>query len=122
MIKISSIVIGVKSLEQAILFYTQVLGVTFNEFRPPFASFEIDNVEFNLEENSPERDIAWAKNYIGGRKGICFVVEDLKSFLLNAEKYHAQIIKQPKIMPWGWIEAVIADGDGNEFLIEQKLQ
>lgn len=121
MVKISSLVIGVKSLEHSRSFYENILGVTFTEFRPPFASFEIDNVEFNIEENSPERDSSWTKNYIGGRKGIGFVVENLKGFLLNAEKYHAQIIKLPAVMPWGWIEAVIADLDGNEFLVEQKL-
>lgn len=121
MVKISAIVIGVKSLEHSRIFYEQVLGITFTAFRPPFASFLIDNVEFNLEENSPERDQSWSLNYIGGRKGIGFAVSDLNSFLSNATKHQAKIIKQAQVMSWGWMEAVIADTDGNEFLVEQKL-
>lgn len=121
MIKISAVVIGVKSLEHSRSFYEHVLGITFTEFRPPFAAFVIDNIEFNLEENSLERDESWAKNYIGGRKGIGFAVDDLSSFLSKAAKHQAKIIKQPQVMSWGWMEAVIADSDGNEFLVEQKL-
>lgn len=113
-------VIGVKSLIQSRSFYEQVLGITFAEFRPPFASFFLDGVEFNIEENSEHRDVSWAKNYIGGRKGITFSVKNIAQFLSNAEAFPAQIVQHAEKKPWGWIEAVIADQDGNEFLIEQE--
>ncbi len=120
MLKISAMVIGVKSLTQSRSFYEQVLGITFSEFRPPFASFFLDGVEFNIEENSKHRDESWGKNYISGRKGITFAVNDIEQFLAQTKAFHAQIIQHPQKKPWGWIEAVIADPDGNEFLIEQE--
>ncbi len=121
MIKISSVVIGVKSLNQSRSFYEHVLGITFSEFRPPFASFFLDGLEFNIEENSEHRDPSWAKNYIGGRKGIAFAVSDIEQFLANVKAFNGQIVQHAQKKPWGWIEAVIADQDGNEFLIEQKV-
>lgn len=121
MLKVSSILIGVRSLEQAKDFYENVLGILFDEFRPPYASFTLNNLEFNVEENSPERDPDWAKMYIGGRKQVSFAVDDLEAFLVQAKKYGAQVLSLPKTKPWGWQEAVITDLDGNEFLIEQEL-
>lgn len=121
MLKISSIVIGVKSLNQSRSFYEHVLGISFSEFRPPFASFFLDGIEFNIEENSEHRDSSWVKNYIGGRKAIAFAVNDIEQFLANVKAFNGQIVQHSQKKPWGWIEAVIADPDGNEFLIEQKV-
>ena len=38
MIKVSSILIGVADLNKSKPFYEEILGMTFDEFRPPFAS------------------------------------------------------------------------------------
>ncbi len=121
MLKVSSVLIGVNSLAMAKEFYQNVFGIAFTEFRPPFASFILDNLEFNLEENAPNRSSDWSKLYIGGRKNVSFETDDLASFLLLATKNGAQIIQHPENKTWGWQEAVFSDLDGNEFLIEQKL-
>ncbi len=121
MIKLSSLLIGVSDLHKARPFYEQVFGIKFDEFRPPFASFHLGEVEFNVEENTPTRSANWAETHIGTRKQFSFQVDDLDTFLKQAEQAGATIVVQPEIKPWGWKEAIIADPDQNEFLIEQEI-
>ncbi len=121
MIKLSSLLIGVSDLNKARPFYEQVFGVTFDEFRPPFASFILGGVEFNVEENTPTRSANWAEYHIGTRKQFSFQVDDLEVFLIQAKQAGATIVQQPELKPWGWKEAIIADPDQNEFLIEQEV-
>ena len=121
MIKVSSYVIGVTDLHKAKSFYEEVLGMTFEEFRPPFASATLSGSEFNIEEDAEYRAKDWAKTYIGGRKHVSFQVDDLDQFLKKASAFGARIVQQVEVKTWGWKEAIIADGDGNEFLIEQEL-
>ncbi|MSR73049.1 hypothetical protein EXS61_00355 [Candidatus Parcubacteria bacterium] len=35
--------------------------------------------------------------------------------------FGAKIVQQIETKPWGWKEAIIADADGNEFIIEQEI-
>jgi predicted enzyme related to lactoylglutathione lyase len=121
MIKVSSIVIGVSDLRKAKIFYENVFGFTFQEFRPPFSSAMFDGIEFNIEENSKDRSGDWRSKYLGGRKSVGFKTDNLKAFLESAQAHGAHILQPPKEMPWGWREAVIADQDSNEFLIEEEL-
>ena len=121
MLKVSSILIGVNDLNKAKPFYEQVFGFQSKEFRPPFAFANFDSVEFNVEENVDYRAKDWADNYIGGRKHISFETHHLKQFLVKAEALGATIVELPQENPCGWKEAVIADPDGNEFIVEQKL-
>ena len=60
MIKVSSILIGVADLNKSKSFYEEILGMTFDEFRPPFASAKLNDVEFNIEENADYRSKDWA--------------------------------------------------------------
>ncbi len=121
MIKLSSILIGVSDLTKSREFFENVFEMTFDEFRPPFASANLDGVEFNLEENTSEREESWAKNHIGNRKQFSFEVHDIESFLEKAVSFGAKVVSPVKERPWRWKELVIADRDGNEFLIEQKI-
>ncbi|HLD81648.1 MAG TPA: VOC family protein [Patescibacteria group bacterium] len=121
MLKVSSILIGVNDLNKAKPFYEQVFGFQFGEFRPPFASASLDGIEFNIEENADYRSKDWTNNYVGGRKHVSFETDNLEQFLAKAESLGGQIIEPPKEKPWGWKEAIIADPDGNEFIVEQKL-
>ena len=121
MIKVSSILIGVTDLCRSKSFYEQVFDMRFDEFRPPFASAFLGDVEFNIEENAPYRSERWAKNYIGGRKQVSFQVDNLKDFLKKASEFGASVVQSIEEKDWGWSEAVIADFDGNEFIIEQEV-
>lgn len=121
MLKVSSILIGVYDLNKARPFYENVFGMKFEEFRPPFASATLGDVEFNIEENAPYRSPDWSELYIGGRKQVSFQVDDLDSFLKQAKLSDVKIIKGVETKPWGWKEVIIADPDGNEFIIEQEV-
>lgn len=119
-ISLSMNLIGVTNLQKAKSFYENVFGMKFIEFRPPFAEATLGKAVFNIEEPTPYREKSWSKQHIGGRKSCVFHVADMKQFLTKAQKEGARIITQPKLQPWGWIDAVIADLDGNEFGIEQE--
>ena len=121
MLKVSSILIGVSDLNRARPFYENVFGMKFNEFRPPFASAMLGDIEFNIEENASYRSPDWPKLYIGGRKQVSFEVDDLDSFLKQASSLSVKIVKKVEIKPWGWKEVIVADPDGNEFIIEQEV-
>lgn len=96
--------------------------MTFDDFRPPFASAQLDGVEFNIEENADYRQKDWAENYIGGRKQVVFQVDDLEQFLDKVRDFGADVVQSIEVKPWGWKEAIIADVDGNEFIIEQEVK
>lgn len=121
-IKLSSILIGVTNIKDSKWFYEKVLGMSFEEFRPPFASARLGSIEFNIEENTDYRDSNWAQNHIGGRKQFSFEVENLDDFLDYARSLGVEIVQNKQIQSWGWAEAVICDPDKNEFLIEQQIQ
>jgi len=121
MIKVSSILIGVADLNKSKPFYEEILGMTFDEFRPPFASAKLGEVEFNIEEDASYRAKDWAKKYIGGRKQVSFQVDNLEQFLQKVSDFGANVVQQIENKPWGWREAIIADIDGNEFIIEQEI-
>ncbi len=122
MLKISSILIGVSDLNKAKEFYEKAFGFSFEEFRPPFSSAMFDGIEFNIEEDAPTRDAGWAGKNIGGRKNVSFETDDLDAFLKSAAKNGASIVKPATDTPWQWREAIIADPDGNEFLVEQDCE
>jgi len=97
MIKVSSILIGVTDLNKLKGFYEEILGMTFDEFRPLFASAKLGEVEFNIEEDASYRAKDWAKKYIGGRilflipvtlmsrmLGVVFLVLAVKDFFPSA--------------------------------------
>lgn len=52
-VTVSSVLIGVSDLHKARPFYEAIFGMTFDEFRPPFASARLGTLEFTIEENAP---------------------------------------------------------------------
>ena len=117
-----TILIGVSDLNKARPFYESVFGLVFDEFRPPFASATLGDVEFNIEENADYRASDWAQKNIGTRKSCTFQVEDIFAFMKDATASGATIVKEPIKQKWGWYDGVIADEDGNEFVIEQEAK
>lgn len=121
MVNLSSIVIGVTDLHRAKDFYAKLFNTEFEEFRPPFASFILGGIEFNLEQDSSDRDATWSEMYIGGRKSFSISTDNINVFLELAVSLGAKTIVPVHDTTWGWREAVIADLDNNEFVVEQKL-
>ncbi|MBM3232778.1 VOC family protein [Candidatus Pacearchaeota archaeon] len=57
---------------------------------------------------------------IGGRSSAIFDVDDIHEFIEKCEKQSVQIVIRPVKQFWGSWNAVIADPDGNEFIIDQE--
>lgn len=113
--------IGVSDLNKARPFYENVFKMEIVDFRPPFMQGRLGNIEFNIEENATYRTSDWATKNIGTRKSFTFEVSNIFEFLEKAEKNGARVIEEAKKQEWGWYDAVIADSDRNEFVIEQEI-
>jgi predicted enzyme related to lactoylglutathione lyase len=119
-VSFEAVLIGVRDILKSKAFYESVLGVTFDEVRPPFSNFYLNGIEFLVEENTPEREDGWAERYIGRDMGVCLKIEDIHIFLQGVIAHGGTVIKEPAKKPWGTLEAKFADIDGNIFIIEQK--
>jgi predicted enzyme related to lactoylglutathione lyase len=118
----SAVLIGVRNILKSKSFYENVLGVTFDEVRPPFSNFYLNNVEFMVEEYTEGREEGWAERYIGRDMGICFQTENIEEFLQKVLEQGGSIVKESIKKPWGMLEAKFADMDGNVFIIEQEIE
>lgn len=121
MLHLSGLLIGVTDLHVSRPFYESLFDVTFKEFRPPFGNFFLNGIEFDIEEDADYRDPHWKSLHIGTRKPFSFETDDLAAFLQKAESIGARIVQPLETKPWGYLEAIIADPDGNELLIEQEI-
>jgi predicted enzyme related to lactoylglutathione lyase len=121
-IKVGTMLIGVSDLNKSRSFYEKVFGIETIEFRPPFMQGKLGDTEFNIEENASYRDSDWASKNIATRKSFTFQVGDIYKFIDEAKKAGARIVKEPTKQEWGWYEAIIADMDGNEFVIDQEIK
>ena len=116
-----AVLIGVRDILKSKPFYENVFGVMFDEVRPPFSSFTMNGIEFQLEENIPERSEGWEQKYIGTPKGFCFETDDLEGFLKRVTENggtHTEVTQHP----WGYKDAHFTDVDGNDFIVEQKIE
>ena len=120
-IKLNSILIGVSDIMKAKPFYEKVLNAEFTEVRPPFSCFTMNGIEFNIEEDSPERSEGWVGKYVGTVKPISFEVDDVTAFLELVVNNGGRIVSPAKDRPWGWRDADFADPDGNVFIVEQEI-
>lgn len=120
-VSLNSILIGVSSIIKAKPFYENVFGAEFTEVRRPFSCFTMNGIEFNIEENSPERSAQWTEKYLGTVKPVSFEVEDIEAFLKLVSENRGKITSPIIDRSWGWREAEFADLDGNSFIVEQEI-
>lgn len=121
-IKVGTMIIGVSDLNKSRSFYEKVFGIETIDFRPPFMQGKLGDIEFNIEENASYRGYDWASKNIGTRKSFTFEVVDIYKFVDEAKEAGARIVKEPMKQEWGWYEAIIADADDNEFVIDQEIK
>jgi predicted enzyme related to lactoylglutathione lyase len=119
-VSFGAVLIGVRDILKSKPFYENVFGITFDEVRRPFSSFSMNGVEFQLEENTPNRGDNWEKNYLGTPKGFCFETDSINEFLKLVSE-NGGTFTEPVDLPWGYKESHFTDPDGNDFIIEQKL-
>ncbi len=119
-VKLDSIIIGVKDIELAKIFYMGVFDFIGETQSPHYLSGHIWWTHVEIEEDSPYRFPNWAKHHIGTYKNSEFLVSDMSEFLWKVTKYGGNIISEPKMVPWWSLNAEIADIDGNIFPVHQK--
>ncbi len=115
------VLIGVKDLNKSKVFFENVFGLVFLEFRPPYAHAKLGALDFNIEEDTNYREVGWVVKNIGTRKNLSFKILDIENFkkivLNNGGKIYADIA----LKNWGYKELIIQDLDDNEFIIEEKV-
>jgi chorismate mutase/predicted enzyme related to lactoylglutathione lyase len=120
MIKLGPIVIGVKNIEKAKIFYENVFELKIESQSENYLSCYLGQTHIEIEEDSPNRFPNWEKHNIETYKNSQFIVENMGDFLKKVVENDGKIISQATNRPWGGITAEIADLDGNIFLISQE--
>jgi len=120
-VKLGANLIGVKDVAKAKVWYEKIFGMKVVEFRPPeFLEMKLGKNTFYIETANPKRAKGFEEEFnIGGRSSAIFEVDDIHEFIKKCEKQSVKIIIRPVKQFWGSWNAVIADPDGNEFIIDQ---
>ena len=119
--KLSATIIFVTDQPRAKSWYEKVFGMKSIDYRPPeFLEMVLNKDHFYIETESPKRAPGLRNVYIGVRPSAIFVVDNIQKFINHAKKSGATIIVEPVQQFWGDWNAVIADPDGNEFIIDSE--
>lgn len=113
-------VIFVSDVARAEEWYARMLGMVTVELRPPeFLHMRLGGHSFFIETPSPRRAAGFEGGPVGGRSSVVFGVADVGAFCTFAAAAGAVIRVAPVRQHWGGVNAVIADPDGNEFVLDQ---
>lgn len=113
-------VIFVSDVARAEDWYARVLGMVTVELRPPeFLQMRLGNHTFFIETPSQRRAAGFEGGPPGGRSSVVFGVADVAAFCTFASAAGAEIRVAPVKQHWGGVNAVIADPDGNEFVLDE---
>jgi catechol 2,3-dioxygenase-like lactoylglutathione lyase family enzyme len=114
--RIAYVIVGVKSLHDAIPFYRDTLGFEFLFSEPEmhFAGFRVGDMNFNLAEGAEEVHGTGNRN-----TGIGFEVSDLDTAHAELAAKGVRFTMGPGKMPWGRRMAMFVDPDGNEFYLDE---
>lgn len=114
--RIAYVIVGVKSLDDAVPFYRDTMGfdLLFCEPEFHFASFQVGDMRFSLAEGAEETHGTGNRN-----TGIGFEVADLDAAHADFAAKGVRFTMGPGKMPWGRSMAMFTDPDGNEFYLDQ---
>ncbi len=89
------------------------------EYRPPeFLEMKLGSNTFYIETQDKKRAEGFREAHIGGRISAIFHVPNLKETIELWRKQGIPIIVEPVQQFWGGWNAIIADPDGNEFILD----
>ena len=120
-ISLGANLIGVKNITKAQEWYTKVFGMKTVECRPPeFLEMKLGTNTFYIETKNPKRAKGFEEEFrVGERSSAIIAVSNMQAFIQKCKKLKVKILVQPIKQFWGGWNAVIADPDGNEFIIDQ---
>lgn len=120
MFTLGSTLIFVTDVVRAKEWYEKMLGMNTVEFRPPeFLEMTLGDAIFNIETFNEKRAAGFKEARVGGRHTTVFTVANIKESVESLRKKGCAIIVEPVQQFWGGWNAVIADPDGNEFVLDQ---
>lgn len=111
--------IFVSDVEKVKNFYRDILGLELTEENPHFTEYRIDGGTLYVEEKNPDRAKGFDSVHIGGPTGIVLAVDDIKTTVEELRMKGVAITAEPIEQVWGGWNAVIADADGNEFILDE---
>ncbi len=109
----------VSDVQKAKAFYQDILGLKLTAENPHFTEYEISGGVLYVEEKNPERAKGFESVHIGGPTGIVFAVDAIKETVEDLRKKGVRIAVEPVEQVWGGWNAIIADPDGNEFILDE---
>jgi GTP cyclohydrolase II len=113
-------VIFVNDIARSEKWFTDVFGMEVVNRNPPeFLEMSLGASSFFIETNSDRREPGFEGTPPGGRCSIVFGVTDIEEFCREAVAAGARMVVKPVRQHWGGINAVVADPDGNEFILDQ---
>ena len=119
MFKLGANLIFVTDVEKAKKWYEDVFGMQVVEFRPPeFLEMKLGEDTFYIETHNDKRAQGFSDVKIGGRHSAVFEVENIKEVIEKLRTKGCKIVVEPVQQFWGGWNAVIADPDGNEFILD----
>ena len=118
--RLSANLIFVSDIKRAEKWYAEIFGMQTVESRPPeFLEMELGGSRFYIETHNDKRADGFKEAHIGGRTSMVFHVNELEAFVESVRAKGVSVVVEPVKQFWGGINAVIADPDGNEFILDQ---
>ncbi len=111
--------IFVSSVEASKAFYRDILGFELVEENPHFTEYTLPGGRLYVEEKNPSRAKGFDSVHIGGPTGVVLAVENIRAIVEELRSKGVQVIIEPVEQVWGGWNAVIADSDGNEFILDE---
>ena len=118
-VKLGANLIFVSDLERAKHWYENNFGMETIQYRPPeFLKMKLGGNIFYIETKSDKRAEGFKEVYIGGRSSMVFEVANIQEVIRELKEKGVKIVVEPVQQFWGGWNAVIADPDGNEFILD----
>jgi uncharacterized glyoxalase superfamily protein PhnB len=101
-------------LVRAVAFYTERLGFEEGYRIEGFAVVRLDSFELGLAESTDETP--------AGRVAIWLYTDDVDAEIERLREAGVELVKEPKDREWGERMGSVADPDGNEICLGQRLE
>ncbi len=111
--------IFVSDVEASKAFYRDILKLELVEENPHFTEYTLPGGRLYVEEKNPSRAKGFENVHIGGPTGIVLAVDDIRAAVNELRRAGVTILVEPIQQIWGGWNAIIADADGNQLILDE---
>lgn len=121
-IHFGAVLIHVSDLARAKRWFEEALDLVTVEYDPEylFLKMRSRDVIFYVEAPNPQLAHGLNAHAVGSRSQAVFHVDDLRVEMVRLEGLGVRVVVPPTAQYYGGFDAVIADPDGNEFVLHEK--